>query len=57
MRDRTIPFPGKDWWLRLGTDPGHRYHRQAAETHRRRLCELHHQVGLDLRLTLRQLPS
>lgn len=48
MRDWTVPFPGEIGWLLLGPNSSHRDHRQAAETYQRRLCQLHHKVGLGL---------
>lgn len=49
MRDKSIPFPCQDRWIRLGPDSGHGNHRQTTETDQRHMRQLHHQVGLDLR--------
>lgn len=49
MRDRPVPLPRQDRRVRLGADPGHGHHRQATKADQRRLRQLRHQVGLDLR--------
>lgn len=53
MRNWAIPLPRQDRRLRLGTNPGHGHHRQATESDQRRLRQLRHQVGLDVRETRR----
>lgn len=49
MRNRSIPLPGQDWRVCLGPDPSDRHYRQAAEADQRRLRQLRHQVGLEIR--------
>lgn len=48
MRDRTVPLPSQEWWLRLGTNPGYSHHGQTTEADQRHLRKLRHQVGVDL---------
>lgn len=50
MRDWAVPLPCQDRRLRLGPNSGYSHHRQATEAHQYCLRQLHHQVGLELRI-------